>query len=53
MSDEKVPENCDELKQAVQQTGDNDTARQQLLIKQAVDMGCVEHIPDNWGLEAE
>lgn len=48
---EKMPENCDEMKTAISKTEDTDKARQRLLIKHSVELGCVEHIPDNWEVD--
>lgn len=53
MSEEKTPENCDELKSAVSATQDSDKGRQRLLIKKSVELGCVEHIPDSWTVEID
>jgi len=53
MPDEKDPENCDELAAAIKKTGDNEQGRQRYLIKKAIDLGCVEHIPDHWAVEIE
>lgn len=46
--------NCDDVKQAVakcQRENPNDQGEQRAIIRQAVDLGCTEHIPDDWGLE--
>lgn len=53
MTDEKSPETCDELKQAVAATGEQDQARQQVLIRKSIELGCVEHIPDNWSVSID
>jgi len=55
MSDEaeREPEDCEQLKTAVAKTGDNEKGRQQLLIKRSIELGCIEHIPDNWGVEID
>ena len=45
---EKDPENCDEMAEAVRRTGDEEKGRQQFLIKRAVDLGCVDCLPDHW-----
>jgi hypothetical protein len=39
------------MKAAIGKTEDSDKARQRLLIKQSVELGCVEHIPDNWEVD--
>jgi hypothetical protein len=46
--DEKEPQNCEELQAAIAKTGENEKGRQQYLIKRSIDLGCVEHIPDDW-----
>lgn len=48
---EQLPKTCDEMKAAIGKTGDDDKARQRLLIKQSVELGCVEHIPDSWEVD--
>jgi len=48
---DQIPENCDDLKAAVKNTADVDKARQRVLIKKSVELGCVEHIPDDWEVE--
>lgn len=48
---DKIPENCDDLKGAVQNTVETDKARQRVLIKKSIELGCVEHIPDSWEVE--
>lgn len=48
---EKDPQDCEQLKTAIQKTGDNEKGRQQYLIKRSIELGCVEHIPDHWGVE--
>lgn len=51
MAEERVPENCDELKSAVSVTEDSDKGRQRLLIKKSIEFGCVEHIPESWEVD--
>jgi hypothetical protein len=51
--EEKEPDNCEELKEAIHKTGDEEKGRQQYLIKRAVELGCVEHIPDDWEVKID
>lgn len=51
MTEEKDPQNCDELRAAIAATGENDHKRQQYLIKKSVELECVEHIPDDWSVD--
>jgi len=46
--EQSEPKDCDELKVAIDATEDNEKGRQQYLIKRAVELGCVEHVPDDW-----
>lgn len=48
---ETEPQNCDELKTAIGKTKPEERGRQRYLIKRAIDLGCVEHIPDDWEVE--
>lgn len=48
-----VIENCDQLKSEVSATKDNEVGKQKYLIKRAVELGCMEHIPDNWGVDLD
>lgn len=48
---ESNPESCDELKAAIAKTGENEKGRQQFLVKRSIELGCVEHVPDNWEVE--
>lgn len=50
---EKEPRSCEEVKAAVAKTDENEKGRQQLLIKRSVELGCVEHIPDEWGVDVD
>lgn len=50
---EKEPQSCEEIKAAVAKTDENEKGRQQLLIKRSVELGCVEHIPDDWGVDVD
>jgi hypothetical protein len=45
---EPEPQDCDALKAAVSATKETDTSRKRFLIKKSVELGCVEHIPDDW-----
>lgn len=44
-------ENCEQLRAAIK-AHDGDRDRQRYLLKRAIDLGCVEDIPDEWGIEA-
>jgi hypothetical protein len=50
-TDEPMPTDCDQLKAAIAKTGDGEKDRQALLIKRAIELKCVEHIPDDWGVD--
>lgn len=47
-------QNCDQLSSAVATEAKSDTpspeTRKELIAK-ALELGCVEHIPDDWGIE--
>lgn len=49
--EESTPENCDDLKAAVKNTVDTDKKRQSILIKKSIELGCVEHIPNDWQVD--
>lgn len=51
--DTAEPKDCESLKTAIQNTSDNEAGRQQYLVKRAIELGCVEHIPDHWGVETD
>lgn len=51
--DSSEPKDCDSLKTTIQKTGDEEQGRQQYLVKRAIELGCVEHIPDHWGVETD
>ena len=51
--EESEPVDCEALKVAVAKTGEKEIGRQQLLVKRSVELGCVEHIPDDWELKIE
>lgn len=53
MDNDKIPENCDEVKAAVGATEEHDKGRQRILIKRAIDLGCVVHIPDSWEVKVD
>jgi len=42
---------CEELKTAVPKA--NEEAEKRYLIKRAIDLGCVDHIPEDWTLEVK
>ena len=42
---------CAQLKAEVAKTEDGDKGKQRALISKALELGCVEHIPDDWGIE--
>jgi hypothetical protein len=48
---ETEPQNCDDLKAAIGKTKEGEKGRQQYLVKRSVELGCVEHIPDDWEVE--
>jgi len=48
---ESNPQNCDELKTAIAKTGEGEKGRQQFLVKRSIELGCVEHVPDDWEVE--
>lgn len=52
-SEETEPQDCEQLKAAIQKTSDQEKGRQKLLMKRSVELGCVEHIPDHWGVEID
>jgi hypothetical protein len=47
------PQNCDDLKTAIAATKDDEKGRQQYLVKRSVELGCIEHIPDDWEVEVK
>jgi hypothetical protein len=47
------PQDCAQLKTAIEQTKENEQGRQQYLVKRAVELGCTEHIPDDWEIVNE
>lgn len=51
--EEADPQNCDELKAAIAKTGEQERGRQSYLIKRSIDLGCVEHIPDDWEVQTD
>lgn len=53
MAEDKVPENCDELKAAVAATSESEKGKQQILIRRAIELGCVENIPDEWEVNVD
>jgi hypothetical protein len=50
MSDTPI-ENCEQLKDAVANHTEGDVAEERYLLKRAVELGCVNEIPDDWGVE--
>lgn len=42
--------NCDELKAEVAKTESHEKGKQRALIVRALEIGCVDHIPDDWGI---
>lgn len=48
---ESEPQDCDQLKAAIEKTKEGEKGRQQYLVKRSVELGCVEHIPDDWEVE--
>jgi len=44
-------ESCDQLKDAVADTELNERGKQRELIGRAIELGCVEIIPEEWGVE--
>lgn len=51
MTDDKSPENCDEVRSAVKATAEGDKGRQRVLIQKAIQLGCSESIPESWEVE--
>lgn len=45
--------NCEELRTAIKATDGSNTAHQRFLIKKSIDLGCIDDIPDEWGVEVE
>jgi hypothetical protein len=45
--------NCEELRSAIQSWDGKDKGRQRYLLKRAIDLGCVEHVPDDWGVKVD
>lgn len=54
MPGEGFPEinNCDDVSQAAKQYGD-DPAMRRYIMREAIDKGCVDRIPDEWGVEID
>lgn len=52
MADEEIS-SCDELKAAIDKHDPGNKAEERALIKKSIELGCVEHIPDEWGVEVE
>lgn len=50
---ESEPQNCDDMKTAVAKTKEGENGRKRYLVKRSVELGCVEHIPDDWEVEVE
>lgn len=46
-------ENCDDVRSAVAKHEEWDKAEERLIIKKAIDLGCVDAIPDDWAVEVE
>lgn len=49
-------EDCDGLKTAIDEynaKGEHNQAEQAALLKRSIDLGCVDHIPDDWGVDVE
>ncbi len=51
MSDSAI-QSCDDIKAKVAENPEDEQTRS-LLVKRAIDLGCVEHIPDDWTFEVE
>jgi hypothetical protein len=52
MADGEI-EDCDALKAAVDKHEPGDTAEERRLIKRSIELGCTEHIPDEWGVDVD
>lgn len=52
MADDEIND-CDELKAAIDKHEPGNAGEQRALIKRSIELGCVEHIPDDWGVEVE
>ena len=50
---EPAPNDCDSLREAVGKTGEEEKGRQQYLIVRAVELGCIDVIPDDWEVEID
>ena len=48
MTDESVPQDCEQLKKAIAATKPGEKDRQRYLIKRSIELGCVDNIPDDW-----
>lgn len=51
--DKKEIKSCDDVQNAVKAykaSKESDPAEERYIIKKAVELGCSEHIPDDWGL---
>lgn len=52
MPDEEI-KSCDDVAAAVKKVRagkESDPGEERYIIKKAVELGCTEHIPDDWGL---
>jgi hypothetical protein len=49
--EESEPKDCEQLKTAIAKTEQEEKGRQEYLIKRSVELGCVEHIPDDWSVD--
>ncbi len=51
MSDSAI-QSCEDIRAKVAENPEDEQTRS-LLVKRAIDLGCVEHIPDDWTFEVE
>lgn len=52
MSDSEI-KTCDELKNKVADVDIEERGKQRELIGRAIELGCIEHIPDEWGVDID
>lgn len=50
---ESEPQDCAALKTAIANTKEEEKGRQQYLVKRSIELGCVEHIPDDWSVDVD